>query len=289
MSATPVHGSGAAMWTCRSQTLRSGSTCGHLLNSTMPSCFRYRNMRASCRHRSFIMPAIDAFSIKNAEMSKAQVRNRLEHYHIPDDRPMVADLAFRPLERSRRSGRSISNGAKEKRRRPWFCSATWRPTIPKARRSSNHCSDIKAIASISSPWRIAPSSMPYSATRRSSKNLGNIVRQVQLILVTVAPTVLCSPICQHSGLRDLMVFKEQQLSVIEQIRSCNRSLAIIELGKGHLAVRINALTFKPTSIDTYKAFTGGVARDRFLVFLPRSVGKLAGRPAPKIFSSTAIT
>ena len=86
-----------------------------------------------------------------------------------------------------------------------------------------------------------------------------------------------------------MVFKEQQLSVIEQIRSCNRSLAIIELGKGHLAVRINALTFKPTSIDTYKAFTGGVARDRFLVFLPRSVGKLAGRPAPKIFSSIAIT
>ena len=73
----------------------------------------HRNMRASCRHRSFIMPAIDAFSIKNAEMSKAQVRNRLEHYHIPDDRPMVADLAFRPLERSRRSGRSISNGAKK--------------------------------------------------------------------------------------------------------------------------------------------------------------------------------
>jgi hypothetical protein len=65
-------------------------------------------------------------------------------------------------------------------------------------------------------------------------------------------------------------------SVIEQIRSCNRSLALIELGKGHLAVRINALTFRPTSIDTYKAFTGAVARDRFLVFLPASVGKLAG-------------
>ena len=36
-----------------------------------------------------------------------------------------------------------------------------------------------------------------------------------------------------------MLFKEWQHSIIEQIRSCNRSLAIIELGKGHLAVGID--------------------------------------------------
>jgi hypothetical protein len=36
-----------------------------------------------------------------------------------------------------------------------------------------------------------------------------------------------------------MLFKEWQPSIIEQIRSCNRSLSIIELGKGHLAVGID--------------------------------------------------
>lgn len=41
----------------------------------------------------FIMPAIDPFSIKNAEMSKAEVKNRLEHYHIPYDKPMVAQIS----------------------------------------------------------------------------------------------------------------------------------------------------------------------------------------------------
>jgi trehalose synthase len=41
----------------------------------------------------FIMPAIDPFSIKNAEMSKAEVKDRLEHYHIPDDLPIVAQIS----------------------------------------------------------------------------------------------------------------------------------------------------------------------------------------------------
>jgi len=41
----------------------------------------------------FIMPAIDPFSIKNAEMSKAEVKDRLEHYDIPDDLPIVAQVS----------------------------------------------------------------------------------------------------------------------------------------------------------------------------------------------------
>jgi trehalose synthase len=41
----------------------------------------------------FIMPALDPFSIKNAEMSKAEVKDRLEHYHIPDDKPIVAQVS----------------------------------------------------------------------------------------------------------------------------------------------------------------------------------------------------
>ena len=36
-----------------------------------------------------------------------------------------------------------------------------------------------------------------------------------------------------------MLFKERQHSVIEQIRNCNRSLAIVELGNANLAVGIN--------------------------------------------------
>lgn len=41
----------------------------------------------------FIMPAIDPFSIKNAEMSKAEVTDRLEHYGIPNNLPIVAQVS----------------------------------------------------------------------------------------------------------------------------------------------------------------------------------------------------
>jgi len=41
----------------------------------------------------FIMPAIDPFSIKNADMSRAEVKERLEHYKIPDDLPIVAQIS----------------------------------------------------------------------------------------------------------------------------------------------------------------------------------------------------
>ncbi len=41
----------------------------------------------------FIMPAIDPFSMKNAEMSKAEIKDRLEHYDIPDDLPIVAQVS----------------------------------------------------------------------------------------------------------------------------------------------------------------------------------------------------
>lgn len=41
----------------------------------------------------FIMPAIDPFSIKNAEMSKAEIADRLEHYGIPNNLPIVAQVS----------------------------------------------------------------------------------------------------------------------------------------------------------------------------------------------------
>ena len=41
----------------------------------------------------FIIPAIDPFSIKNADMSRAEVKERLEHYKIPDDLPIVAQIS----------------------------------------------------------------------------------------------------------------------------------------------------------------------------------------------------
>jgi trehalose synthase len=41
----------------------------------------------------FIMPAIDPFSIKNAEMSKTEIKDRLEHYGIPDDLPIIAQVS----------------------------------------------------------------------------------------------------------------------------------------------------------------------------------------------------
>jgi len=41
----------------------------------------------------FFMPAIDPFSIKNRELSDEAIQDRLEHHGIPDDLPIVAQIA----------------------------------------------------------------------------------------------------------------------------------------------------------------------------------------------------
>jgi len=41
----------------------------------------------------FFMPAIDPFSIKNRDLSEAEIRDRLDHYGIPDDLPIVAQIS----------------------------------------------------------------------------------------------------------------------------------------------------------------------------------------------------
>ena len=40
-----------------------------------------------------IMPAINPFSLKNAEMGAAEIKDRLEHYGIPDDLPIVVQVS----------------------------------------------------------------------------------------------------------------------------------------------------------------------------------------------------
>ena len=41
----------------------------------------------------FFMPAIDPFSIKNQELDDSEIRDRLQHYGIPDDLPIVAQIS----------------------------------------------------------------------------------------------------------------------------------------------------------------------------------------------------
>jgi trehalose synthase len=41
----------------------------------------------------FFMPAIDPFKIKNQEMNEEEIRERLEHYGIPDDLPLVVQVS----------------------------------------------------------------------------------------------------------------------------------------------------------------------------------------------------
>jgi len=41
----------------------------------------------------FIMPAIDPFSVKNAELSEEEIKDRLDKYGIPDDLPIVAQIS----------------------------------------------------------------------------------------------------------------------------------------------------------------------------------------------------
>jgi trehalose synthase len=41
----------------------------------------------------FFMPAIDPFSIKNRDFTDAEIKDRLDHYGIPDDLPIVAQIS----------------------------------------------------------------------------------------------------------------------------------------------------------------------------------------------------
>jgi trehalose synthase len=41
----------------------------------------------------FFMPAIDPFSIKNKKLSEAEIEDRLDHYDIPQDRPLVVQIS----------------------------------------------------------------------------------------------------------------------------------------------------------------------------------------------------
>ncbi len=41
----------------------------------------------------FFMPAIDPFSIKNRELSEAEMNERLDHYNIPTDLPLVVQIS----------------------------------------------------------------------------------------------------------------------------------------------------------------------------------------------------
>ena len=41
----------------------------------------------------FVMPAINPFSVKNADMTEVEVRDRLQHHGIPDDLPIVAQVS----------------------------------------------------------------------------------------------------------------------------------------------------------------------------------------------------
>jgi trehalose synthase len=41
----------------------------------------------------FIMPAIDPFSILNRDMSEDEIKDRLAHYHIPTDLPLVVQIS----------------------------------------------------------------------------------------------------------------------------------------------------------------------------------------------------
>jgi len=41
----------------------------------------------------FIMPAIDPFSILNRDMSEREIKDRLNHYHIPADLPLIVQIS----------------------------------------------------------------------------------------------------------------------------------------------------------------------------------------------------
>lgn len=41
----------------------------------------------------YFMPAIDLFTVKNRELDESEIKDRLQHYGIPDDLPIVAQIS----------------------------------------------------------------------------------------------------------------------------------------------------------------------------------------------------
>ena len=84
-------------------------------------------------------------------MTKAEVKDRLEHYRIPDDQPIVAQISRFDRWKDPEGVVEAFRIARKKVDATWSYSGTSQPTIPKAKRCSNRCSNIKAIASIFLP------------------------------------------------------------------------------------------------------------------------------------------
>lgn len=99
------------------------------------SCGEYR--QDLTRPQVFFTPGIDPpFSIVNKELSGSAIDERLDHYGIPTDLPLVVQISrfdrwkdpLGVIRASRKPGR--------RRSAPWFSSGTSRPTTRKVRRST---------------------------------------------------------------------------------------------------------------------------------------------------------
>jgi trehalose synthase len=82
----------------------------------------------------FFLPAIDPFSTKNRELREETMTERMAHYEIPTDLPLVVQVSrFDPWKDPKGVIEAFKTPAAKCRPR-WCCSATSLPTIPRAPR-----------------------------------------------------------------------------------------------------------------------------------------------------------
>jgi trehalose synthase len=121
----------------------------------------------------FIMPAINPFSTANKELSDTEIADRLEHYGIPDDLPLIVQVSRFDKWKERRASLTpfASRANRSTAHLCWL--ATSRPTTRKARKSLNLCASVGKTVSGSyqcktQHWSMRCSDAPPSCCRNPS-------------------------------------------------------------------------------------------------------------------------
>ena len=116
----------------------------------------------------FIMPAINPFSTTNKDLSEDEIDERLAHYDIPTDLPLVVQVSrFDKWKDPQGRHRRVPDRAQARSIARWCWSATSRPTIRRDRRCSLRCANAPTSVSAFCRCRIPRWSMPCSARRPS--------------------------------------------------------------------------------------------------------------------------
>ena len=131
----------------------------------------------------FIMPAINPFSTTNKEMSEAEVEDRLDHYSIPTDLPLIVQVSRFDKWKDPKGVIDAFRIAKKRSTRRSCWSVMSQPMTPRARRFSNPC--VGAARTVSG-FCLSKTPLVNALQRRAAVVLQKSVREGFGLTVTEA-------------------------------------------------------------------------------------------------------